>query len=724
MIMAKILFNFFRTAVLLLILAASIDLQAQMMFRDESKPRVTGWVDDTHFIFQTFDKDKKPVYQNIDVKSGKSEAYTPGKTDREKITSALPSGTRLGMTDQISPDGKKALISKANDIYCFTLGDTSLVRLTRDSIPKMNARFSPDGKKIAYTKNKDLFVFDLLAQKEKRLTFDATEKVYNGWSSWVYMEEILGRPSNYAAFWWSPDGTKLAYFRFDDTPVPVFTLNRLDNTDGIHGKLEVTPYPKPGDPNPKVRVKVVDVTSLRTTTIKTDAETDQYFGWPFWTPDSKKIAVQVLNRDQNDMRFILADTFSGEYTEIYKETGKSWVEFYEDIYVMKNGSGYIVRSYRNNWENLYYYGWDGQLKKQLTDFNWRVNSIDMVDEAAGYVYFTGTGPEATDSHVFRVSLDGTNLLQITHGDGAHKVLISPKGKYFLDTWNNINSAGSIIATDEKGKVIREIHKFEQPVFDASKHAKNELVKIPTSDGLFQMPVIITYPLNFDETKKYPVVFTIYGGPNSGTVFNTWKGTTASWYAENGIIAINADHRGSGKFGKTGWDYMYRNLGKWEISDYSDVVKWLRNKPYADPGRMGITGSSYGGYVTCMALTKGADTWTHGIASSSVTDWNLYDDVYTERFMDTPEDNPEGYKAGSALQYAGDFKGKLLITHGDMDDNVHMQNSIWLISKLEDAGKSFEFMLYPNGRHGWGGAKRKHSTDEAHRFWLKYFFGKN
>jgi dipeptidyl-peptidase-4 len=239
-----------------------------------------------------------------------------------------------------------------------------------------------------------------------------------------------------------------------------------------------------------------------------------------------------------------------------------------------------------------------------------------------------------------------------------------------------------------------------------------------------MPVIITYPLNFDETKKYPVIFTIYGGPNSGTVFNTWKGTTPSWYAENGIIAINADHRGSGKFGKTGWDYMYRNLGKWEISDYSDVVKWLRNKPYTDPGRMGITGTSYGGYVTCMALTKGADYWTHGIAGSSVTDWNLYDDVYTERYMDTPRENPDGYKAGSALQYAGDFKGKLLITHGDMDDNVHLQNSIQLISKLEDAGKSFEFMLYPNGRHGWGGAKRKHSTDEARRFWLRYFFGKN
>jgi len=280
-----------------------------------------------------------------------------------------------------------------------------------------------------------------------------------------------------------------------------------------------------------------------------------------------------------------------------------------------------------------------------------------------------------------------------------------------------------LAINKKGELIREVHQFEQPVSDPQKDQRSELVKIPTSDGLFRMPAILTYPAGFDPSKKYPVVFTIYGGPNSGTVFNSWKGTSPSWYAKNGIITIAVDHRGSGKFGKKGMDYLHRNLGKWEVSDYADAVKWLREKPFADPARMGITGSSYGGYMTCMALTKGAAYWTHGIAGSSVTDWRLYDNVYTERYMDQPKDNPEGYKAGSALTYVGDFKGKLLITHGDMDDNVHFQNSIYLISKLQDSGKSFEFMLYPNGRHGWGGAKRKHSMDEANNFWLKHFFGK-
>ncbi|MGE5420352.1 MAG: alpha/beta hydrolase family protein, partial [Chloroflexota bacterium] len=253
--------------------------------------------------------------------------------------------------------------------------------------------------------------------------------------------------------------------------------------------------------------------------------------------------------------------------------------------------------------------------------------------------------------------------------------------------------------------------------------KTEFVKIPTSDGLFEMPATITYPLGFDPSKKYPVIFTIYGGPDSKNIYNRWQGNNPSWYAKNGIIQFRVDHRGSGQFGKNGNDYLYRSLGKWEILDYGDAVKWLRSKEWADPGKIGITGSSYGGYMTCMALTKGAGLWTHGFAGSSVTDWRLYDNIYTERFMDTPQDNPDGYREGSAMTFAADYKGKLYLTHGDMDDNVHLQNSIWLISKLEDEGKIFQFMLYPGGRHGWGGAKASHLRNEEYNFWLKNFFGR-
>lgn len=698
-------------------------LNAQFQRRSRSQYRVTGWVDDTHFIFQTLNADKQPVTLSVDVRSGKGVPYTEPKSNRDILRESLPEGVTLGFSDIVSPDMTSVVIIKENDLYYFKTGDKDFRRLTNDETEEVNTRFSPDGTKLAYTKNKDLYVFDLLANKEIRMTSDATDRIYNGYASWVYMEEILGRSSRYAAFWWSPDSKRIAYLHTDETEVPVFTLNRLDEPDGVHGKLEVTPYPKSGDPNPRVKMGIADLVTAKTVWIKTDDNIDQYIAWPFWKPDGSKLAIQVLNRDQNDLKILLADVSSGEFTQIYSEKRKSWIEFYEDIYVMNNGSGFIVRSYRTDWENLYYYGWSGQLISQLTNVDWRVSRLSRIDEDAKVVYFTGTGPESTDQEFFTVGLDGKNFLQVTKEPGTHDVSISPSGKYYIDTWNNITTPGAIVAYNNKGKVIREVHKFEQPEFNPSENSRSEMVKIMTSDGVFNMPAIITYPVNFDNTKKYPVIFAIYGGPDSKNVYNRWQGTNPSWYSQNGIIVFTVDHRGSGQFGKKGLDYLYRNLGKWEILDYADAVKWLITLPYVDPERMGITGSSYGGYMTCMALTRGADYWTHGFAGSSVTDWRLYDDVYTERYMDTPQDNKEGYVESSTLPYVKNYKGKLYMTHGDMDDNVHFQNSIYLISRLEDEGKVFQFMLYPGGRHGWGGAKATHSRNEANNFWLTNFFGK-
>ncbi|HOK75768.1 MAG TPA: DPP IV N-terminal domain-containing protein, partial [Bacteroidales bacterium] len=371
----KYIFKLRFSLLLIIISALTINLFAQFQRGGSGQHRVTGWVDDTHFIFQTLDRDNMPITLSVDIRTGKSTPYTELESPRDLFIKSLPRGVNLGLSDVLSPDSKSAVFIKNNDLYFFRIGDRELRRLTNDNAEEVNVRFSPDGLKIAYTKNKDLYAYDLVNFKEIRLTFDATDRIYNGYASWVYMEEILGRASRYAAFWWSPDSRHIAFLRTDETEVPVFTLNRLDEPDGIHGKLEVTPYPKAGDPNPKVKMGIADISNSSIVWVKTDENIDQYIAWPFWKPDGSKLAIQVLNRDQNDMKFILADINTGEYSQIYSETRKTWVDFYEDIYVMKNGTGFIVRSYRTDWENLYYYGWDGRLISQITNVDWRVTGI-------------------------------------------------------------------------------------------------------------------------------------------------------------------------------------------------------------------------------------------------------------------------------------------------------------------------------------------------------------
>ncbi|HUS87401.1 MAG TPA: S9 family peptidase [Bacteroidales bacterium] len=704
--------------VLMLSVLTVSNVSAQRFMRQS---RILGWADDNNYLMFDKDDEGNQVVMSVNVKTGKKKVYDEYRDSQSELSDALPSEFSMGFGSTVNDDQKSVVLQKDNDLWYFKLGDEEVKRLTQNPDTEDNPMISPEGNKVAFTRNKELYVIDIESGKETRLTFDATDRIYNGWASWVYFEEILGRGSRYSAFWWSPDGEKIAYLHTDDNPVPLFIINRIDEQDGLHGLQEVVPYPKPGDPNPNVKMGIVDVNSTETVWVKTDDNIDQYIAWPSWTPDSKKLMIQVLNRDQNDMKFILADVNNGDFKEVYSETRDSWIDFFTDVHIMKDGSGFVLRSSRSDWNNLYYYNWEGGLVRQLTDFDWRISSISRVDENNRVVYFSGTGGESTDNHFFKVGLDGTGLVKFTKEPGSHSCNVSPNGKYVIDTWSNINTPTTMVALDATGNSVRVIEEPAAIEFDPTKNARSELVRIPATDG-FMLPAIITYPLNFDENKKYPVVFTIYGGPDAGNVRNSYMGNRTGWYAENNIITISVDHRASGHFGKKGLDYMHRNLGKWEMLDYIEAVKWLRGKPFVDPERMGITGSSYGGYTTAMALTNGADYWTHGVASSSVTDWRLYDNVYTERFMDRPQDNPEGYKVGSVLTYTENFKGKLLIIHGMEDDNVHMQNSVYLISKLQDEGKMFDMMIYPGGRHGWGGAKSVHNRTNINKYWLKWFFG--
>lgn len=683
-----------------------------------NEPVVLGWEDDSHFLVGLTDADGRESVVSVNVKNGRSVVSSMPVSQYEELAESLSHLETISRRDIIDNNYQSVVKTRDNDLFLIRRGESGFRRLTNDPQIEVNARFSPDGGKLAYTKDKDLYVFDIDAHKEVRLTYDASDKISNGYASWVYMEEILGRASNYAAFWWSPDGSKIAFLRSDESDIPDFVLNRLDQPDGLHGTLEVGAYPKAGEPTPKVKMGIADVKTEEIIWADIDYSIDQYIAWPFWTPNSEQLAIQILNRDQDELKIVVADANTGDIFEIYMEKNNTWVEFREDVYVMKDGSGFILRSYKNGWENLYYYDWKGGLISQLTDFDFRVTSIAGVDEDKKVLYFTATGEESTDGNFYKVNLNGKDLVRITRGEGTHNVSVSTKGNYFVDTWSSVAEKGGIDVYDKNGKLVLEYSRFKHP----ETAPKRELIKITTSDGLFEMPAIITYPVGFDASGKYPVLFKIYGGPDSKNVYNRWQGDSPSWYTENGIIVFAVDHRGSGHFGKRGLDYLYRNLGEWELLDYIDAVKWLTSLPYVDDKRIGINGTSYGGYMSCLALTKGAGYWTHGFAGSSVTDWRLYDNVYTERYMDTPQDNQAGYDNGSVLTYADKLEGKLYLNHGDIDDNVHLQNSLWLISKLQDLGKSFRFMLYPDQRHGFSSTKRAHSTSEERAFWMEHFFG--
>lgn len=709
----------FLFSVIILFMAEG-DLTAQHGMRVDDKVTVTGWTDDNHYLLWMPDGNGGGLTHRVNIRNGRSADYVPALTPLAAFVRALPAEIRDGRQYIVSPDLSCAIVTSGNDLFLYSKDINTLRRLTCSPGAELNTAFAPDGSGIAYTREGDLYYYDLKSFSETRLTHDASAKVYNGYASWVYMEEILGRSSRYSAFWWSPDSRRIAFLRTDESDVPLFTLNRLEEADGLHGALEQVPYPKPGDPNPCVRMGIADVRNAGVVWVKTDENTDQYLAWPFWTPDGSRLAIQVVNRQQNRLSIVLADPSSGNYRTIYRDSSSTWLEFHENVHVMKDGSGFLLTGNSGGWNNIFYHGWDGRLISRVTDLGFNITSVERVDEMAGMVYFYATGPVSTESHFFRVALDGSGLLQVTGGRGTHMVSVSPSGSWFIDTWSNTDDPGALVAYDRKGKQLREVYRNEKPQFDPDLNQRNELVRIPSSDGRYSLPAMITYPAGFDPSHRYPVVFKIYGGPGRKNVTDEWKGLSPSWYAMNGIIVFTVDHRGSGHFGKEGEDYLYRSLGKWEIQDYSDAVAWLREKPFVESSMIGITGSSYGGYLTCLALTRGADFWTHGFAKSSVTDWRLYDNIYTERYMNKPGDNPEGYRDASVMSWTANYSGKLYISHGDIDDNVHFQNSLRLISKLQDEGKTFEFMLYPGNRHGYTRYKAVHSLNEEYNFWLKHF----
>ena len=616
----------------------------------------------------------------------------------------------------------------------------------------VNLTYSPDSTRLAFTRDNDLYVVDIESGKEHRLTFDGTDLILNGYASWVYFEEIFGRPTKYKAFWWSPDGTKLAFYRFDNTQVPLFPIY---SPFGQDGSLRNTRYPKAGERNPEVSIGIADLNnSGEITWADFDPSEDQYFGTPFWGDDSKEIYISREPRIQNTLDLYAVNVADGSKRHVYHEEYKTWLDWITGMIFTRDGL-YMARSFETGWEQIYFLSYDGQLKRLTDGPNWKI-SLVRVDEKTGDIYFTAKRDASVRVVLYCVDKKG-NITAMTDPDYmVQGVNFSPDGKYFTASYSNAltpskqaifnvasiksaaRAAGSKCSAKaanrlESARLGRVVADMAGEDYNPADYALPQMITLTTHDG-FVLPASIVYPKNFDPKKQYPVHMDIYGGPDTPMVYDRWvtPNPKNQWWSDNEIIEITADCRAAGHNGRAGLDMIYCNFTKYEVSDFIEWAEWLQSLPYVKADKIGVEGFSFGGTMTSMLLFRASDKFHYGVAGGGVYDWALYDTHYTERFMETPQTNPDGYHNGCALNYVEGYPTEfsttsdtavepvmLKITHGTGDDNVHFQNTLQLIDKLQEAGKNFDFMIYPDGMHGYHGYQGKHFLSANHEFWLRY-----
>jgi dipeptidyl-peptidase-4 len=598
---------------------------------------------------------------------------------------------------QLNPSETGVLLNFQNDLIYYELGSDKAARLTNNPEEETEEDFSPDGLSVSFVRNNNLYVVDLGTGRERALTTDGGENVFNGSLDWVYEEELYGR-GNKRGYWWSPDSKRIAYLRLDEKDVADFPV--VDHIARAQ-VLENTAYPLAGEPNPRAQLGIVDAAGGTTRW----ADTSKYEPKDFlivrvsWSPDSGRVIYQAQNREQTFLDLNAVGAGDGKSTILFKEQTKAWVEAVDNPRWLKDGS-FLWKSERNGWMHLYHYAPDGKLIKQVTDGKWEVRELDGVDEGSGWIYFRGTEHSHIAEQVYRIKLDGTGMSRLSQTEGSHRSSFNPTATLFIDYWSDINNPTQVRLFGADGSPQRVIDENKSEALKQYKLGKPEFLQVKTRDG-FTMEAMIIRPPDFDPAKKYPVMSFTYGGPHAPQVKNSWGGATYLWHqmlAQKGYIIWVCDNRtASGKGAESAWP-VYRNFGTLELQDLEDGLGYLKSQPYVDGSRIGIWGWSFGGFMTSYALTH-STSFKIGIAGGTVSDWANYDSIYTERYMLTPQHNPEGYKTGSVIQAAGNLSGKLLLIHGAIDDNVHLANTIQLIYALQKAGKQFDLMIYPKSRHG-------------------------
>jgi len=658
------------------------------------------WLEDGEHYLQVRDG----RYYKVHAESGRSvlffdpnelaEGLMSLPTIDEKTAKSISKRTRHKM----NPNRSAVLIDHENDLYYCTLDGKTAVRLTSSPGQEELSSFNPNGKFVAFVRDKNLYVVDIATQTERALTTDGSELISNGRADWVYYEEIFRR--RWKTYWWSPDSSAIVFMQFDDGPVNEFTV--VNNT-GKKQKVEETPYPRAGEPNPNVRIGIVTTAGGSVQWV----DLDSYLAGTYlvtsagWMPDSEKIFFCIQDRTQTWLDFNTASKGGGESKCILHETTNAWVDRRIKPKFLSDGS-FLLFSERTGWKHLYLYDKDGQLKHAVTKDQWEARQLEYVNEENGLIYVTGTRDSHIAENLYRVKIDSGKIKRLTRAPGGHRVNISPDGRYFIDTWSNDSTPTKVALYSIDGKKIRMLD--TNPVYERQEYrfGEYEQFQIETADG-FLLEASLVKPPDFKLNKKYPVWFMTYGGPHSPTIRNSWRGGRARDHmlAQMGMLVFRCDPRSaSGKGAYSAWT-AYKQLGVQELKDIEEAIEWLKDKPYVDDDRIGMSGHSYGGFMTAYALTH-SKLFAGGIAGAPVTDWHLYDSIYTERYMETPQNNPDGYAKTSVVKAAENLHGKLLIVHGATDDNVHIENAYKLVDALQKADKKFELMIYPKSRHGING----------------------
>ena len=660
------------------------------------------WIDDSSYL-QTRPAQRGVEWMVVDAVSGRtSMLFDPSRM--EAALRAMPGVSAGGASARararaliFNPSRTGTVITINDDLYFYDIAENAAARLTSAPGTEEEATFSPNGRLVAFVRDSNLYVVDIGTRREVALTTDGSPELLNGKLDWLYQEEIYGR-GRFRGYWWSPDSTRIAFLQLDERPVPEYTV--VDNIP-YRPTVEVTDYPKPGDPNPLVKLAVARFSGGAPLWVDLGAYADSEFLIVDvdWVPDATSVVYQVQDREQTWLDLNLAEASSGRSRRLFRETTEAWVNVNGSPAWLDDGS-FLWFSERTGFKHLYRYRADGTLIGAVTSGRWPVRTLYGVDEVRNALYFGAGTRRHIDTDIYRVALDGSALRRVSRTEGTHRANFNPSFSRYIDVWNDVTTPTQVRLHDADGAEVRVID--ANPVASLARYRLStpEFIEVPARDG-FVMDAMMIKPPDFDPSRRYPVYQLTYAGPGNASVRNAWGGSTYMYHqllARHGVIVWVLDNRSAGGKGVEAQWPIYGNLGELELRDLEDGITWLEQQPNVDASRIVLHGWSYGGFMTAYALTH-STSWAAGIVGAPVTDWRSYDTVYTERYMKTPQNNPEGYRRTAPRFAAADLHGRMLLIHGSIDDNVHRQNSEQFAYELQREGKSFEMMIYPRQRHG-------------------------